>query len=334
MWLTILYRNEAEKSALASVFDKVEKIEFKYVYFGNSKSVDEYKLKYAVPVAFLMKIFEILALLFRLISMKNLAFSTPHPSFRILRFIKPNVKLFFYIRTLHIIEENQSYSDKISSKSKRLSRSLNFLNNYFADYYFSPGLINNKFLTFKGVNENKIVNVGLHPETNNHIAVNTRRRIVIASQAWDAHGFMDTYTGEVSFISDLAKELKKIFANEFDIIIKLHPRERDGIYNIENVAVCRQLDDSLTSHDILIGGLSSYLIEQYLSGVKIIFFVHEKAFHYYKKPVTNFEIPAYYSVSDIVDVIHKITESKYSMDAELKFLKKAALPPIYINELS
>lgn len=333
MRLTILYRNDAERSALSSVFGKVENVRLKYIYFGNSKSVDEYRMKYFYPVAVLLKAFEVFWLFVKLLPYKNIAFSTPHPSFRVLRFIKPGVKLLFYIRTLHIIEDTQSLSDRLSVRSKKLSKSLLFLNNYFADYYYSPGIINNSFLYFKGVDDSKIVNVGLHPINTIENIPNRKRRIVIASQAWDAHGFFETYTGEVEFISHLANELSLKFPDLFEIIIKLHPREREGVYSDVNAKVCRALDTPLTTDDILLGGLSSYLTEQYLTGVKVVFFVHEKATDYYDKPVKKFEIPVYHSIPELVNVVDRIIQLEHSMEKELVFLKKAAMPPIYINQI-
>ncbi|MBS1590816.1 MAG: hypothetical protein JST07_01760 [Bacteroidetes bacterium] len=333
--ISILYRNTAERQALASLTLQIGEANKKYIDFGFTKSIDEYKVRYKFFfISLIVKCFEIFKL-FRLIKKeKNIIFCTPHPAFRISRFLNPQKRLYLYLKTLHIIDEDLSFSDKISGFLKKRKMKLGILfNNYYADFYYTSGRANNDFLYRKGILNASVILVGLHPEIPQSIinASNVKRRIIIITQSWKSHGLPEIQRSEEAFIIKLIENLgPKYYDN---LYLKVHPRDYTH-YPLATEKIIREVsfNDTINENDIIIGGMSSLMIEAYIKKAKLIFFVVKEAEKYLSTLENeNISFPYSNTVNEIGDYINK-NLSGQNTNVEIEQLMKYLVSDIsYLN---
>ena len=306
----------------------------KRIFFkmSNVKSVDEYKFKYKFKfIAIFIKLIEVTKYTFRLFLSDSILFSTPHPSFRIIKFFRPKVNLILYLRNIHFFSESQSLSDRLSRVNIKGGLNLLF-NNYYADQYFVSGIVNYKFLLKKGVLPDLISQVGLHPTALDFSLSIKPNRIVVISQAWAAHGFIEEYETEKKVIKDLIVFLQKNFSNSLEIILKLHPREKMEDYREINCEILTKYVQAGNS-DIIIGGLSSFFFENASDNFYPIFLVHKSSLKYYFEVLKEFDLPYCDSEEKIYNKILSYINNTDNASKEKNFILSNTVPLKYYHEV-
>lgn len=322
-----------------SVFDKysldsfTSNITASKVFFemGRVRSVDEYKAKYRYKlVALIFKLAEILRYTILLRNSSMILFSTPHPSFRILKFFRPQVELILYLRNIHFFTEDQSLSDRLANGSS-IKHFRKVLNNYYADKYFVSGIINKNYLINRGIVDKSIFSVGLHPIGNKIYFDKKPNRIVVISQAWAAHGFINEYKEEVVVIKSIISFLLKTYANEYTLILKPHPREPIDSYIDVKCPIAKQYIQDDNS-DIIIGGFSSFFFENANRNFYPIFFVHAASFKYYKDIIEKYNVPYISSLEKLKNKIDSIIENNDTLEKEREIINNNVSPLRFYHE--
>lgn len=300
-----------------------------YFKMENIRSVDEYLITYKFkPFAVIMKVIEVIKYVSLLFRAKQIIFSTPHPSFRIIKYFRPVLSLHLYLRNTHLISESQSLSDRLA-KFKSISLFKILFDNYYADYYYVPGLVNQNFLVNKGVNLSNIKVVGLHPTGRQINLLKLPNRIIVISQAWAAHGFINEYITEVKSIKFLIAKLKEKFNNKFDIILKIHPRENIQTYSDLDCSVLLTYQQENNS-DIIVGGLSSFYFENINDNFYPIFYVNKDTLKYYAPILRQFNLPFCADPECVINKICNILNGTDNLESETQFILSNVHPLIFL----
>ncbi len=330
MKFTICFYSDFDYQSLDSFLSSRDKDKY-FLKMENTKSLDEYKAIYKNKLlAICYKIIEVLKYTFKLRNSTIILFSTPHPSFRLLKFFRPNAILILYLRNIHFFSDDQSFSDRLSRKRYNNYFSV-LINNYYADKYFVSGIVNKNYLIKRGLLDKNINLVGLHPLKSKIHINKTPNRIIVISQAWAAHGFTDEYTEEVKAVKSIVSYLSKLFKSKCEILLKPHPREQVDVYKDIECDIIYNYSQGSNS-DIIIGGLSSFFFENANKDFYPVFFVHSFSFKYYSEILEVYNIPYCNSIYQLEFKINAILEKNDFLVREIEFINSNISPLKYYYE--
>jgi hypothetical protein len=216
---------------------------------------------------------------------------------RVIKLFFPAIIHFAYIRGLLLLADKAtSVSDRFYFLTGRIHsfRSIRFFNNYFADHIFTIGEINKNTLLARRIPASRIYISGpllldqyRRPEQGTETS-GGKKELIYITQAYlwhlDTHGHQEQLTS----IRSLLKYLAESSPGQFDLTIRVHPRDSQQIYRelLDRHSFPGRIDQSppagflqqVSQNRVLVSGLSTLAFEWIYLGGYCIFYSTQKLF--------------------------------------------------------
>ncbi len=207
----------------------------------------------------------------------------------------PSVIHLAYIRGLLLFgQKATSVSDQFFflTDKFRTIMSIRFFNNYYADHLFTIGTLNKNTLLERKIPESNIYLSGpllldqYQSVRDKPEYLHRKKELIYITQAYLWHLNTLGHNEQLDSIRGLLQSISENYADQFNICIRIHPRDDKRIYDefLKNYIIPVKLDTSpaseflqgISNHKILVSGLSTLAFEWIYLGGECVFLSTEK----------------------------------------------------------